>query len=1160
MGRKTGLRLCALLFLAFTSTVQADELRIRRAESIDLRAPQVAAKPDASGYHRVVFHAEGRQFDLELQSNERILRRLSPAQKASLGDVDVYRGRLAGRDDTWVRLTRFGSELHGAFWDGRELYTIAPASALRGALPAQFAASDGHVLYRLSDTESSLDTGVCGLGPRQALGGAAQYGALVRELRARVAAAAIAADQIEIEFIADSDFTSELPINPQFEMLMRVNMVDGIFSDQVGVTIVPSFRLFTDADDPFTSNEAETLLDQLGTYRESTPAVRDRGLAHLLTGRSLQIGGNPNILGIAFLGSLCEPFGGVGISEGADGPTVAALVMAHEIGHNFGAPHDAEPDSPCAGAPPGFLMEPTLNMSNRFSQCSLDQMRPQIAAAACVVPAQYADVTVAVPAPIRALINQPFDYVIEVRSQGNRAATAASVEIRPVGGLTVHSSTAEGGSCAAGPPGALTCTLGDMPAGTTRRVQLSMTVTIGPGTFNTFATARASNDRIATNDTVTVPVFIGSAADVSVTVTPPSIGSPTRQVHTYVATITSHGPLAATGVGMGFHGSSKMRPETASTPGGTCIVDFATAGCTIGTLAPGESRQVEFTARGVLAGSFNARFEAQADNDEIPTNDVAVSAMTLTAVSDLALSPGGSTSLVAGQSSPLQISLASVGQEAVTDVQVRVMPRAQGMVVESASAPGGTCVPSGPQVHCTFTSLPAGSTRLLDASIRGDEVTNGSVEVQIFSAANDEDPANNRSTTLVRVRHLADASVSADPFNSAELQPFNMRVPVRSSGLNAASDLTVTADLPASFTIISAALAGGSCTIVNQRVTCTLASLASDAIAFLDVMLQGAGSGNFTGTVVVDATNDTNPLNDSAQLRLNILPFFDAALDAPASVSGLLNTAVEIPFTITTLNQPMSQVVVAIDQIVGVVVDSATSPAGACTVTTSGNASFVSCAVGSVPARSSTTVLLRLRSAVNGNRFSLRAQMSAQQDSNGSNNSRQVAVHIDGPPDAGFDPGPIEVFSNVNTAFTANLDVSVFGLEGLGNLVVTIPLPAFITASQASADGGGSCVIAAGQVTCSFAQPPGGGFVRHMQLELRGTSTGRFPTTMTLVASNDANPTNNSISVIYVISNPAPPPPPPNQEGGGGGGSLGLVALLGLLLAGFVAVSRRFPA
>ncbi|MGH8308590.1 MAG: M12 family metallo-peptidase, partial [Steroidobacteraceae bacterium] len=47
---------------------------------------------------------------------------------------------------------------------------------------------------------------------------------------------------------------------------------------------------------------------------------------------------------------------------------------AHEIGHNFDAPHDGDTGAACASTPQSFLMAPRLNGSQQFSSCSIDQM------------------------------------------------------------------------------------------------------------------------------------------------------------------------------------------------------------------------------------------------------------------------------------------------------------------------------------------------------------------------------------------------------------------------------------------------------------------------------------------------------------------------------------------------------------------------------------------------------------------------------------------------------------------------------------------------------------------------------------------------------------------------------------------------------------------
>ena len=246
------------------------------------------------------------------------------------------------------------------------------------------------------------------------------------------AAGLAAAREIEVSMIADFEYTSQSGVPVTGRMINHVNVVDGIFSEQVGVAIVPTdFITFASDTDPFTSSSPSTLLDQVATYRQNTPAVRSRGLAHLLTGRQL----NGNVIGVAYLGSLCVERQGVSLSESSsfiDTP----LIMAHELGHNFGAPHDGEPDSACESTPPSFLMGPFLNQNAQFSACSLQQMQPVIDAAACVVPARNRDVAVSVlQDTIVATPGQEFDFIADVASTGSAAAANVLVDVALPPGL-----------------------------------------------------------------------------------------------------------------------------------------------------------------------------------------------------------------------------------------------------------------------------------------------------------------------------------------------------------------------------------------------------------------------------------------------------------------------------------------------------------------------------------------------------------------------------------------------------------------------------------------------------------------------------------------------------------------------------------------------------
>ena len=281
--------------------------------------------------------------------------------------------------------------------------------------------------------------------------------------------------------------------DPQGEMLSTVNIVDGIFTSQLDVSIIPTdVRVLAAAGNPLQSTDAPTLLDQLSDYRFATDAVRERGLAHLLTGKEL----DGNTAGIAFLGALCEPRAGVGLSEGWHGASIAALIMAHELGHNFGSPHDAQDGSPCVNTPAHFLMAPVVNFTSTFSACSREQMQPHIAAADCVVPLRIADVGIVAPAELQALIEEPFDIPIEVRAIGE--LTAENVHLRVViGNVMPTGVTASGGTCSlAG--AAVNCEFGALQPGEARQV----TVRAVAGTPSGVAIIEltASNDRNHTNN------------------------------------------------------------------------------------------------------------------------------------------------------------------------------------------------------------------------------------------------------------------------------------------------------------------------------------------------------------------------------------------------------------------------------------------------------------------------------------------------------------------------------------------------------------------------------------------------------------------------------------------------------------------------------------
>jgi hypothetical protein len=184
--------------------------------------------------------------------------------------------------------------------------------------------------------------------------------------------------------VADHTFATAFSDDPEGAVIARMNVVDGIWSSQVGVRIVLApIVVFTTLPEPFSATSVPLdLLAEVRRFRATTPSqLSDGGVTHLMTGRDL----DSAIVGIAYLDSVCTGAGADSLSQGNHSTTMSALIAAHELGHNFNSPHDGQPGA-CLSTPQTFLMAPHINFSSQFSQCSLTQISARITTAQCLTP------------------------------------------------------------------------------------------------------------------------------------------------------------------------------------------------------------------------------------------------------------------------------------------------------------------------------------------------------------------------------------------------------------------------------------------------------------------------------------------------------------------------------------------------------------------------------------------------------------------------------------------------------------------------------------------------------------------------------------------------------------------------------------------------------
>ncbi|MEO8019397.1 MAG: M12 family metallo-peptidase, partial [Pseudomonadota bacterium] len=714
--RAVGSRI-ALCFLAFCLAKGA----VAQTPAIEYVEPIALALKSGTAQ----FDAYGRRFSLTLTDNDRVLNKLSVQRKSELARYRMLRGSLDGAPGSWVRLTEYSGFIEGAIWDGHDLYTVTRYETIAPFVTNPIDAAPGQsVVYRLSDSRDVLPRDFCALAgdaisaeaASKAANGLDQYRAVVQGIESGLITPTITR-QIEISLIADTDFQAAEAVDPTGAMLARLNIVEGIFSEQIGLLVLATdVRLIPAGNDPFTSTSGSTLLEQLGTYRAATPEVRARGLAHLLTGKDL----DGTTAGIAYVRTVCDVERGASLSSRSFGTTISALIMAHELGHNFGAGHDGEPGTSCASVGGGFIMAPSVSGYTTFSQCSIDTMAPVIASASCITPAEYADVTVETGATsVTGEGGVPFTLPFVVRSKGNVGADDAvlTVTLPNNAAFTVDSAASSIGSCSVAGLN-VTCALGSLAPDASAQVSVNARSS-SAAKFVVQARVTAANDRVTSNNNRQLSVSIRSGVDIAVALSTSALKIAIGAPFEVYADVSS---LRAMPVRNGVLSLSLNQAVTsASMPGAVCTTNASSVTCTLADLPSGTTRRLTVQATAQAAGSVFAGINVSAADDGDFTNNNANASAWVQAERDVELTAGPAVvDLAVGAVYEVPYTLVSRGPLATGDVALTISVPSIALAVDSIDAGGSTCTQADANTwHCELGSLAPGATRAVRLRVHG---------------------------------------------------------------------------------------------------------------------------------------------------------------------------------------------------------------------------------------------------------------------------------------------------------------------------------------------------------------------------------------------------------------------------------------------------------
>jgi uncharacterized repeat protein (TIGR01451 family)/CSLREA domain-containing protein len=346
------------------------------------------------------------------------------------------------------------------------------------------------------------------------------------------------------------------------------------------------------------------------------------------------------------------------------------------------------------------------------------------------------------------------------------------------------------------------------------------------------------------------------------------------QTVTYVVTVNNAGPSTATGVVITdvFQGGASFGSVVATSGGATYQSNTSTAVTfTVPSLSAGNSAVMTYTVTAPTSGVItNTATAGAAELDSNPANNTASTTVTVTTGTDVrVVKTTPITQALAGQPVFYSVVVLNLGPLTATNIVITDVIQGGATFGGVVATSGGATLQSSTSTAVTFTvpALPVGGLAVVVYSIIAPPTGTITNTVTVAATEFDPQPANNTATVTTPVIPVANLSISKAPsFPTAiagTITPsaqLTYTILVTNSGPSSATSVTVTDNLPAGLTFVSATGSGWSCSNSGQTVTCTVSSLSMGAAPAIQIVASAPVTPGLvlTNTAVVNAATFPN--------------------------------------------------------------------------------------------------------------------------------------------------------------------------------------------------------------------------------------------------------------------------------------------------------------